>query len=457
LFSGEAVSARIEDILPWAAHRRAAPITQREGNTLVVSGNGTRCCAGGWQVRFSGLTPGIAYRIRIPFRARGISLPSEAECLSAIVFHGSSGETPVSPSTQADYDSLIMAEDGDGWAFRREGLAAPSSGTLALFLTLRWKSCGEAAFQIPEIAPMPSATPPRRIRIAIATGSAHRRRSARIGSVADNVAFYLPLCEAACAKKAQIIVLPEIALHWGVAGDLFASALPLASPEVRAFAACARAHAAHILLGLRERDDDAVFNSAALIGPEGIIGAYRKTHLADRDEAHSGILPGEGFPVFETAVGRIGSLICMDNAFAEASRAVALNGADILCLPIMGDHRADRFSRGNPQFNEELWKAVLRTRALDNQIVLAVARNETRGSCVIDPRGEFAAYNNGEEDILYADVDLDPGWRTWAGGSHRDIAWLQRRPHLYSGLAAAASLTQEVKIRSARVVSGSSE
>ena len=186
-----------------------------------------------------------------------------------------------------------------------------------------------------------------------------------------------------------------------------------------------------ILVPLEERDGDAVYNSAPLLGPDGVEGVYRKVHLAEYNEINSGICPGDGFPVFQTPAGRMGCLICMDSSCAEASRMLGLNGAEIMLLPIMGDHRADRFTRGTPVFHEERWKAIMRTRSLDNQFVTAVARNEAQGSCVIDAKGDFLAWNDGTQDIISAEVELNPDHRKWNGGSQRDIVWLQRRPRLY--------------------------
>jgi predicted amidohydrolase len=96
----------------------------------------------------------------------------------------------------------------------------------------------------------------------------------------------------------------------------------------------------------------------------------------------------------------------------------------------MGDHRADRWSQGPPVFNESRWQAIMRTRALDTQLTFVVARNEGQGSCIVDRKGEFLAYNDGTEEIICATVQTD-SFRTWNGGDFRGINWMQRRPHVY--------------------------
>jgi predicted amidohydrolase len=186
------------------------------------------------------------------------------------------------------------------------------------------------------------------------------------------------------------------------------------------------------VLGFNERDGDAVYNSALLIGPGGEAeGVYRKVHLAVLGESDSGILPGDGFPVFETEIGRIGCNICMDTSAIESSRMLGLNGAEIFVMPIMGDHRADRWSPGTPIYSEGRWRAIMRTRAMDNQYTMVIARNESLGSCIIDRKGEILAWNEGDQDLVIADVTLDDDYRTWNDGCFRGVNWVQRRPHLY--------------------------
>ena len=202
--------------------------------------------------------------------------------------------------------------------------------------------------------------------------------------------FYAPLCEAASQKNPSLIVLPEIALQWGIKGSPIDLAVPVTGPETEVFADIARRYRLRIMLGMLERDEDAVYNSAVLISPNGQIdGLYRKVHLAVGGEIESGISPGEGFPVFETEIGRIGCNICMDSSVTESSRMVGLNGADFLLLPIMGDHRA--WQPGLRIFDPDRFRGIMQTRAMDNQVCMVVAVNRTEGSCIIDRLGNVLA------------------------------------------------------------------
>jgi predicted amidohydrolase len=253
-----------------------------------------------------------------------------------------------------------------------------------------------------------------------------------------NVEFYATMCRQALDSGARLVVLPERAIHWGLAqpGHALDLAVTIDDPLLDPFRDLTRERDACLVVGLWERERDAVFNSAVIIGPGGhIVGTYRKTHLAVAGESENGMSPGSELPVFDTDVGRIGCAICVDSSTMESTRLLGLNGAEIIAMPINGDNRADRRGMGTPIFNEGRWKAIMRTRAMDNHLTMIVARNQGLGSCIVDPRGEVLAWNEGDQDVIYAEFDVRPDDRAWNGGSLRDIQWMQRRPHIYGGLA----------------------
>ena len=91
---------------------------------------------------------------------------------------------------------------------------------------------------------------------------------------------------------------------------------------------------AYLVAGLIERDADSgrLYNSAVLVGPDGVAGIYRKLHLAGEDRAWA--TPGDlGLPTFDIPAGRVGMLIGYDALFPEAARSLALDGADIIACP----------------------------------------------------------------------------------------------------------------------------
>ncbi|GLS20193.1 hydratase [Labrys miyagiensis] len=158
----------------------------------------------------------------------------------------------------------------------------------------------------------------------------------KIGETRANVTRSVELLEEAAEKGASLAVLPELC-NTGYVFQSRAEARALAEPipdgeTVRAWAAAAHRRQLHLVAGITERDGEKLFNSAVIIGPEGLIGRYRKVHLW-ADEALY-FTPGDlGFPVFDTPLGRIGCHICYDCWFPESFRLAALQGAEILCVP----------------------------------------------------------------------------------------------------------------------------
>ncbi|MEW6051889.1 MAG: nitrilase-related carbon-nitrogen hydrolase [Candidatus Zixiibacteriota bacterium] len=91
-------------------------------------------------------------------------------------------------------------------------------------------------------------------------------------------------------------------------------------------------HRMRIVSGLNERDGDKLYNTAVLIGPNGVIGKYRKLHLFLNEKDF--FQPGDGgLPLFDVDGCKVGLLICFDWNFPEVWRALALKGADIICHP----------------------------------------------------------------------------------------------------------------------------
>ncbi|WP_249672227.1 nitrilase family protein [Pseudomonas abieticivorans] len=149
-----------------------------------------------------------------------------------------------------------------------------------------------------------------------------------------NLAHVLLLAHQAVEQGANLIVLPELATT-GYAftnrEEAFAHAEHVPSgPTMKRFRDFAREHRVYLTVGLVERDDVMLYDTAALVGPDGFIGKYRKAHLWNQEKLW--FTPGNlGFPVFDTPIGRIGLLICWDIWFPEAPRLLALQGADIIC------------------------------------------------------------------------------------------------------------------------------
>ncbi len=177
---------------------------------------------------------------------------------------------------------------------------------------------------------MTEPRPESQLRIACIQMEPH------VGEKSRNVARSIAMIEKAAAAGARLVVLPELC-NSGYTFDTRAEAIELAEempegPTTRAWTEVAARHDLHIVAGIAEREGDALYNAAAVIGPEGFIGRYRKNHLWAAENLF--FEPGNlGIPVFHTALGRIAVAICYDIWFPEVFRLAALQGADILCVP----------------------------------------------------------------------------------------------------------------------------
>ena len=138
------------------------------------------------------------------------------------------------------------------------------------------------------------------------------------------------------AQGTELTVFPEC-FSTGYCFDSLAEAMELAEsvpgPSTDRVAKLCAALKTHVVFGMLEKSGDQLFNVAVLIGPEGLIGSYRKVHLpylgVDRFTT-----PGDRpFEVFEAAGVRIGMLICYDGGFPEAARVLSIRGADLIVLP----------------------------------------------------------------------------------------------------------------------------
>ena len=87
-----------------------------------------------------------------------------------------------------------------------------------------------------------------------------------------------------------------------------------------------------LVFGLAEREGNYIYNSAAVTGPDGFIGRYRKVHLFAQEKEFFD-QGNTGFHVFDIGMARIGVMICFDWWFPESARVLALLGADIICHP----------------------------------------------------------------------------------------------------------------------------
>lgn len=172
----------------------------------------------------------------------------------------------------------------------------------------------------------------------------------------------------AAEQGADLIVFPELVLTGYNCGDKFfelAETLPGQATDY--FSELAAKYNIHILWGMPEQSIPGVlYNVAALVGPDGYIGNWRKNTLPGHatDNTGPGAFPdrrffkaGNGLEVYDTAIGRIGCLICYDIFFPELARLLTLKGADF----IVG-------ISGSPSFEKDIFEPIIKARAMENTI-----------------------------------------------------------------------------------------
>lgn len=261
-----------------------------------------------------------------------------------------------------------------------------------------------------------------------------------LGARGRNLDRCLGRIEEAAAAGCSLVVLPECASS-GYVFESGEEALPHAEEVPGPFThaleeACARLEV-YCVSGMLERHADELRNTAVLVGPEGLVGRYRKSHLpylgVDRF-----VVPGDELPVFDTALGRIGIEVCYDLRFPEVTRTLALAGADIVVLPTNWPVEAAA--------NAEL---LAPARAYENRVYLLVAnrvgRERTAQFCgrsqIVDPAGTRLAETDAtSERLLVAEVDVERARDKSivpAPGEYEMHLFDHRRPELYGALVEA--------------------
>ena len=222
----------------------------------------------------------------------------------------------------------------------------------------------------------------------------------------------LKMTDMALESGARIICFQELFnLHWFPSSrneKAFEMADTRDSAIVETMKTKAAESEAVIVLPLFERDGATYYNSAFVIDADGALkGAYRKVHVPDIPlwEEKFYFASGDlGFPVFDTRYGRLGIQISWDNLFPEASRILALKGADIVLAPTACAFKS-----------QHIWQTAITGNAIANAIyVLRVNRAGSEEaqdfygmSFCVNAEGELIGGPTGRQDgILIADVDL---------------------------------------------------
>lgn len=264
-----------------------------------------------------------------------------------------------------------------------------------------------------------------------------------IGDVEANRGKIVERIRTAANGGAELVIFPECA----VTGYCFSSldeaapfSEPIDGPSSEAIADACRETGAHAVVGFIEKDGSNLYNAAMLVGPNGVIGGYRKVHLpflgVDRF-----LKPGdEPFRVLDLPFARVGINICYDASFPEAARALKLLGAELIVLPTNWPTGAWRTA-----------EFIINSRACENHVNFAAVNRcgVERGwefigrSKVVDVNGDTVAEAAREgEEMFIVEVDIREANNNRivnVAGSYEIDRLADRRPEFYRIVTAEAS------------------
>lgn len=248
------------------------------------------------------------------------------------------------------------------------------------------------------------------------------------------------------AGDVDLLVYPELASSgyaFASRDEALAAAEPASDGPFTLFLTdLARRHRTYLVAGLCERAGDRLFNSAVLVGPDGLRGLYRKSHLFwDEKDIFA---PGDtGLRVFDLTARelgpdrgdwtcRTGILICFDWQFPEAWRVLALQGADLVC------HPSNLVLPGLAQRAIPLHAMLNRLFViLSNRYGTERRLTFTGESLLISPRGEELARASADADAVIR-TEIDPALARDKQVTPRNNLLTDRRPELYGEITRLA-------------------
>jgi len=210
-------------------------------------------------------------------------------------------------------------------------------------------------------------------------------------------------------QGANLAIFPEMSLTAYVLHDqVYSQAEPIPGPNVAKVEALCKKTGMHVIFGMPELSNKAqstVYNTAVFVGPQGLIGKYRKMYLPTHSvfEEKRYFRCGYEPAAFQTDIGDIALTICYDVFFPEVYRLARLKGGQlIVCIS------------ASPAVRRSYFEILTRARAIENTCYLAYVNlvgieeglQFWGGSHVVSPTGDvLAKAKYDEEDLVLCDID----------------------------------------------------
>ena len=230
----------------------------------------------------------------------------------------------------------------------------------------------------------------------------------RPGDIAFNTQTIVQQVRAAAERGCDVVALPEMSdtgYHMPTIVRTASSWDHGPFPEIEAIAAETRTT---VVVGLSERVEGDIYNTVAVIGPDGgLVAKYRKTHLITAQPVceQNYLRPGDSITLCDIAGFRTGLMTCYDIRFPELARKLTLAGAEILIVPA-----------AFPRIRIDHWKTLSAGRAIENQVYFAAVNRagtdeglEFGGaSRLVDPFGAILAEaTETDETLLVGEISRE--------------------------------------------------
>lgn len=250
--------------------------------------------------------------------------------------------------------------------------------------------CASVRWFAPTLVPCEKPAP-RVVRVANAFLDRIPGRTLEI-----NYQRILATIDRAAKVNPDVILLSECMYHFGTPTNGIVAGMDMKSPLILDIQERAKRYKSYICFNFSERDNGEYFNTSVLFDRNGnVAGKQRKTHITDT-EADRGMSPGRGYQVIDTDFGKVGIMICWDHYFSVPTEEMVKKGAEIVLISTIGDAAEKSLAR-----------------AMDSGLYHCICGHHVENdhgwgpSRIIAPNGKILGHSDDENEVVYADIDLN--------------------------------------------------